>query len=78
MYLLKQKKSLDAVEFALDIFTSISNTYLNYFNLLWFARVTNDTILAGIITKFKKYISIVDFQYAQLNMCHRIKRYREV
>jgi hypothetical protein len=30
-------------------------------------RALNDAILAGKITKFKKYIPLVDFQYAQLD-----------
>ena len=67
MYLLKQRNSLEAVNFSLDVFSSISNKSLHYFDLLWFMKALNDAVLAATITNINELILIVDFQYAQLD-----------
>ncbi|MCK5535741.1 MAG: hypothetical protein KAI79_02890, partial [Bacteroidales bacterium] len=67
MYLLKQKKPLQALDFALSIFKSPDSNILNYFDLLWFIRALNDAILSEQLTKFKKYIPMIDFQFSQMD-----------
>ena len=67
MYLLRQKKYEEVLKFSLSIFPLIETELLNDFDLLWFMKVLNDSILAGKVTKFKKYIAIVDFQFSQLS-----------
>jgi len=67
MYLLKQKKPLKAFEFALSVFDVTDSNVLNYFDLLWFMKALNDAILSKELSKFKKFIPIVDFQYAQID-----------
>ncbi len=68
MYLLRQRKQEKAFKFALSLFPSIETELLNSFDLLWFMRTLNDSILANKITKYKKYIPIVDFQFSQLDV----------
>jgi hypothetical protein len=68
MYLLRQRKHEEAMRFSLSLFPLIETDLLNFFDLLWFMKVLNDSILAGEITKFQKYIAIVNFQFSQLKV----------
>jgi hypothetical protein len=68
MYLLRQRKHEEAMRFSLSLFPLIETDLLNFFDLLWFMKVLNDSILAGEITKFQKYIVIVNFQFSQLKI----------
>ena len=67
MYLLKQKKTLQALDFANSIFKSLDSNVLSSFDLLWFMRALNDAILSEELTRFKKYIPIIDFQFSQID-----------
>ena len=67
MYLLKQKKTLQALDFANSVFKSPDSTVLGSFDLLWFMRALNDAILSKELIKFKKYIPIIDFQFSQMD-----------
>ena len=67
MYLLRQRKQEEALSFALSLYPSVESELLNYFDLLWFMKTLNDSTLSNKITKFKKYIPIVDFQFSQLD-----------
>jgi len=67
MYLLRQRKYVEALNFSLSIFPLIETELLNYFDLLWFMKILNDSMIIGKITKFQKYISIVNFQFSQLS-----------
>jgi len=67
MYLLRQKKQDEALNFALSLFPAIEIELLNYFDLLWFMKALNDSILSNKIIKFKKYIPIVEFQFSKLD-----------
>ncbi|MEA1972374.1 MAG: hypothetical protein U9N34_03645, partial [Candidatus Cloacimonadota bacterium] len=68
MYLLRHQKEKEGFTFALSLFPTIETELLNYFDLLWFIKALNDSILFNKITKFKKYIPIVDFQFSQLDI----------
>ena len=68
MYLLGKQKQEEGLNFSLSLFPTIETELLNYFDLLWFMKALNDFILFNKITKSKKYISIVDFQFSQLDI----------
>ena len=68
MYLLRERKYEEAMKFSLSLFPLIETDLLNFFDLLWFMKALNDSILAGKITKFQKYIAIVNFQFSQLKV----------
>jgi len=68
MYLLREYKQEEGLSFALSLFPTIETELLNYYDLLWFMKALNDSILSNKITKFRKYISIIDFQFSQLDI----------
>ena len=68
MYLLREKKYDRALKFSLSLFPLIKTELLSSFDLLWFMKALNNSILTNMITMFEKYIEIVDFQYSKLSI----------
>ena len=67
MHLLKQKKSSNALNFFLSVHKSIHTKKLNDFDLLWFIKVVNETLLDKSNKNDKDLNDAIRFQIANIS-----------
>ena len=62
MFFLKHREPKKAVEFCLSIYENLSSVQLNYFDLLWFLRSINDSLLQKKNIEIQVFKDSIEFQ----------------